>query len=98
MTIVDEAAGWPALSLWSGWGEHEVSERPQHGKELQRVTWGIRIKSPDAVGKNGKALPLHPIWPGFAINTMFYAVLIGGAWLLFVIPRALRRKRRIEGR
>jgi hypothetical protein len=27
-----------------------------------------------------RALPLRPIWPGFAINTMFYAAIL---WLLF---------------
>jgi hypothetical protein len=35
--------------------------------------------------------PYAPIWPGFAINTMFYAFVI---WMLFAVPAALRRKRR----
>ena len=39
-------------------------------------------------------LPLHPIWPGFAINTIFYAVIL---WLLtlgpFTARRMIRRKR-----
>jgi len=34
-----------------------------------------------------------PIWPGFAINTLFYA---GVLWLLFAAPFALRRGRRIK--
>jgi hypothetical protein len=38
-------------------------------------------------------LPLRPIWPGFAINTVFYAGLL---WLLFAAPSALRRRRRIR--
>jgi hypothetical protein len=37
--------------------------------------------------------PLYPIWPGFAINTVFYA---GVLWLLFAGPFALRRRRRIR--
>ena len=41
-------------------------------------------------------LPYQPIWPGFAINTMFYAAVL---WLLFAAPLALRgvrRRRRIK--
>ena len=38
-------------------------------------------------------VPLRPIWPGFAINTVFYAV---GLWGLFAAPFALRRWRRIK--
>ena len=44
--------------------------------------------------KNGHTLPLRPIWPGFAINTVFYAVVL---WLLTLAPftarRFIRRKR-----
>ena len=44
----------------------------------------------------GRLLPLRPIWPGFAINTVFYAFIL---WLLFALggtPFALRRRRRIK--
>ena len=34
-----------------------------------------------------------PIWPGFAINTVFYAFIL---WLLFAAPFAVRRRRRIR--
>jgi hypothetical protein len=34
-----------------------------------------------------------PMWPGFAINTVFYAAIL---WLLFATPFALRRWRRIK--
>ena len=41
-----------------------------------------------------RALPLRPIWPGFAINTIFYAAIL---WLLtlgpFTARRMIRRKR-----
>jgi len=37
--------------------------------------------------------PFVPIWPGFAINTAFYAVVL---WLLFAGPFVLRRWRRIR--
>jgi predicted amidophosphoribosyltransferase len=38
-------------------------------------------------------LPLLPIWPGFAIDTLFYAAIL---WGLFAAPFALRRRRRIK--
>ena len=38
-------------------------------------------------------LPLAPLWPGFAINTIFYAAVL---WLLFAFPFTLRRRHRIK--
>jgi hypothetical protein len=38
-------------------------------------------------------LPYIPIWPGFAINTVFYAGLL---WLHCAAPFALRRSRRVR--
>jgi hypothetical protein len=35
-----------------------------------------------------RLLPLRPLWPGFAINTLLYAPII---WLLLFAPLALRR-------
>ena len=43
--------------------------------------------------RRGHVVPLGPIWPGFAINTVFYAAVL---WLLFAAPFALRRRRRIK--
>ena len=42
---------------------------------------------PQVLG-GAKALPLRPIWPGFAVNTLFYAALL---WLLIPGPFVLRR-------
>ena len=39
------------------------------------------------------SLPFKPIWPGFVINTVFYAVVL---WPLFAGPLVLRRRRRIR--
>lgn len=40
------------------------------------------------------ALPLLPLWPGFAINTIFYALLLFLAWRTpGLIRRAVRRRR-----
>ena len=38
-------------------------------------------------------LPLRPIFPGFAINTIFYAAVL---WVLFAVPVKVRRCRRIK--
>src|SRR5262245_52634200 len=41
-------------------------------------------------------LPIRPIWPGFAINTVFYAAVL---WVLLAAPGAVRRfVRRRRGR
>ena len=40
-----------------------------------------------------RALPCIPIWPGFAINTIFYAAIL---WVLFAFPFVIRRRRRIK--
>ena len=41
-----------------------------------------------------RSLPLQPLWPGFAVNTIFYAAIL---WLLtlgpFTARRMIRRKR-----
>ncbi len=40
------------------------------------------------------ALPLLPLWPGFLLNTLFYTLLLFGAWRLpGVLRRAVRRRR-----
>ena len=44
-------------------------------------------------GNRDVSIPLLPIWPGFAINTVFYAGIV---WLLFAGPFVLRRWRRIR--
>jgi hypothetical protein len=38
-------------------------------------------------------LPVHPIFPGFAINTLFYAAIL---WVLFAFLGTVRRWRRIR--
>ncbi len=44
------------------------------------------------------ALPLLPLWPGFLINTFFYALLLFIAWRLpGVLRRAVRRRGRCVG-
>ncbi len=37
---------------------------------------------------NPRVLPLRPLWPGFAVNTLFYAAIL---WVVICGPFALRR-------
>jgi hypothetical protein len=80
-------AGWPNYGLrCSSW--HELYA----GQTKQQVTSfdAVMMKRPFATER---WLPLRPIWPGFAVNTLFYAGIL---WLLFAAPFALRRRRRIK--
>jgi hypothetical protein len=36
-----------------------------------------------------KGLPYRPIWPGFAINTIFYAAIL---WVVWFTPGMVRRR------
>ncbi len=90
-TAVRTEAGWPLLSLC---GEKWKCE-PQWP-----AVWRYRtaVQPPDAVLglrlASYRVLPFGPIWPSFAINTIFYAALI---WILtlgpFTARRMIRRKR-----
>ncbi len=77
-----EARGWPALTLWC-----EADSTPMGGATLPLKPWEVGVFS------HPRVIALRPIWPGFAINTLFYAAIL---WALFAVPFALRRKRRIK--
>ncbi len=71
-------AGWPALT----WHSMDWTDGPT--KTLRRSAgWDVGLYTGEY-----PELPLRPIWPGFAINTLFYATLL---WLLIPGPFALRR-------
>ncbi len=79
------AAGWPLRCL--------------HGARLWRDQFVSAMAAPEWLHPrkyifDARALPLRPIWPGFAINTIFYATIL---WLFipgpFVLRRLIRRKR-----
>jgi hypothetical protein len=64
---------------------------------MSSIDWngGLALSraSSNAKWPGPKRVPLRPIWPGFAINTVFYAAIL---WLLFAAPFAIRRRRRIK--
>ena len=48
----------------------------------------------DIPDKDNRFYPYDPIWPGFAINTLIYAVIVGILWSIpFTMRRIIRRKR-----
>lgn len=91
--------GFPMRSMQ--WNSHNVMCR-QDLKELLKCAndaagyrRGIDISRMYRGGTfSHHRLPLTLLWPGFAINTLFYAIT---AWLLVVVPvrfRTYRRRRR----
>ena len=78
-------AGWPLEAVQGRADIHGLS----HGMEMSQSSIAVELKGREET----RLLPFGPTWPGFAINTVFYAVLL---WLLFAAPFALRRRRRIR--
>jgi predicted RNA-binding Zn-ribbon protein involved in translation (DUF1610 family) len=80
--IVEVANGWPLLSLYSRTSSSEVVD------DVAGIEAGFI--------RHNLIWPVQPIWPGFAINTIFYAAIM---WMLFAlpgVPRAVRRRVRIK--
>lgn len=73
------ATGWPmpALACCVDW-DRQVS----NSDILYRVRGGLQL--PRDAAFNPRVLPLTPVWPGFAVNTLVLAAvwltLIGGGW------------------
>jgi len=85
--------GWPCLAL--DLELQSVIHRPLWRRDTT-VAAGALSLSFWRTNKVHPFVPLRPIWPGFAINTLFYA---GVLWVLFCGPFALRRMiRRRRGR
>lgn len=77
---VEQATGWPLLSLHGG-----VME----GKGRGAIVAPFQLEPGWPV-----LLPCKPMWPGFAIDTLFYAAT---SRLLFAAPFAWRRRRTKRG-
>jgi hypothetical protein len=88
------ANGWPQLSLL--WRVETNNLNFETQLDSTPPQWGIEI-APDLtrapVYQQRRVLPLCPIWPGFAVNTLFYAAI---AWILFTVPAYLKRRHRIR--
>jgi hypothetical protein len=81
------ACGWPCLSLW-------CESRPEgqvYGPCKFKVTGGVVLPLSHRIWgccSYPRVLPLNVAWPGFILNTIFYAAV---CWLLFAAPFAVRR-------
>ena len=92
-SVIAEATGWPLLAMRSHYelGAARLNASGNYESPV-RAPRGILISNGSDVER--RILPLRPIWPGFAINTVFYAAIL---WLLtlgpFTARRMIRRKR-----
>ncbi len=85
---VVEGYGWPWLSLWVSFHEIRPSGTTGTTKVAVERWTGLALSSGAKLIHPPKALPLVPIWSGFAINTVLYAAIL---WLLTLGPFTLRR-------
>jgi len=78
-----QAHGWPVLSSWC----ESLLLRPNASV---RDLGGVAIRRDDPAC----ILPLRPIFPGFIVNTLFYAAIwFGVLFVPGIAKRAIRRKR-----
>jgi hypothetical protein len=75
--------GWPFRCLRGGWWHDEQTKTSRYvdSIELPHTEWVMRTWE-------GELLPRRIIWPGLALNTIFYTAIL---WLLIPGPFALRR-------
>ena len=92
-----DAAGWPCLAVNC---EREGQHDTMSGIYVDgTITGGFVIQplSPNTTDYwRDRSLPFAPLWPGFAINTIFYGAIL---WVLTLGPFTARRMiRRRHGR
>jgi len=89
---VRSRAGWPLAGVYCEW--FSVAD-PQGPRGIGRVTRGCfdpaSHPATASLSRVVPVIPLTPLFPGFAINTLFYAAV---CWLLLFAPFALRRRLR----
>ncbi len=83
--------GWPCRSF-DAYRFFNSRQGTYFSTTVHRVVRGIELAPKNSTFAVGVLLPAHPLWPGFAVNTIFYAVIL---WLLCAAPGRVRRWRRI---
>jgi hypothetical protein len=87
-----DARGWPVLSFRSVLTLDYVYDQSLAiwVREVHEVLEGFPLprKQRTEGVRNLRAIPLRPIWPGFAINTIFFAAIF---WLVALTPVTARR-------
>jgi len=93
-------AGWPSFALaCTGFNDYQIMTIDgmigwEVADRITQINGGIRVAGRSRASEpTCVILPLTPIWPGFAINTLFYAAIL---WLMVAAPFALRRRRRVK--
>lgn len=83
---VDYAFGWPRLAM-RGW---LVVQTRDDDTLVEISRSGIPLL-PAGSNRGSRSLPVRPMWPGFAINTMWYALLAALLWVVLLrVSRSLR--------
>lgn len=82
------ATGWPMRAMTCGvhWKDQILNSNI-----IYSVSGGVQL--PRDADFNPRALPLTPLWPGFAVNSLLYAC---AWWLLMSGASALRRRHRLQ--
>lgn len=89
VTYIEHASGWPALTLRSRF--LAVTDLVTRNRvDIPTELLGVPLRYGEGYNDH---LPLRPIWLGFAINTIFYSVIL---WMLIVGPFALRKWQRMQ--
>ena len=82
--------GWPFSSMYSEYWVRGTSKPPAPDLPSSTTRWAFSSDGLGSWGPNSRRFfALDPIFPGFAINTIFYAAIV---WGLFAVPGAVRRR------
>jgi hypothetical protein len=82
-SMEERNCGWPLLTLSGAVDYRQITTT------CMAIWPRVEGKNVNYLSPNDGRLPFRPLWPGFAINTIFYAAIL---WLLCVAPFALRRR------
>jgi hypothetical protein len=86
--VIEQAGGWPMLSMWCGLETRGfgIKDGGTVFYATYRTSWdlgGLSLATTDRAnggpGLFSVAVPLKPIWRGFAVNTLVYAMIL---WLM----------------
>ena len=85
--------GWPVASMDGRLWCADSDAGTAANKVYRHAIAGDRFGRSYPAYRKFLPIPLLPLWPGFALNTIFYAAML---WVLFATPRVLRRTWRIK--